>query len=177
MQECRICSAEVEKQTIRADHVFGGQEEHKFWQCDNCEAIYLYPIPTEEEEAKFYRSEFEGFMSSRSGSDRDWSNAEAHIRSNHDQVKRRWLFLSQYLLPGMDLLEIGSSSGFMLDSFREHGLNCTGIEPSGEFIEFLKRKGYEAYERLDEAQEKFAETASEKRRKTDAAIFTFRPLH
>jgi SAM-dependent methyltransferase len=50
----------------------------------------------------------------------------------------------------MDLLEIGCSSGFMMNKFGEHGLNCVGIEPSGEFLQFLKKNGYTAYSSLEE---------------------------
>lgn len=149
MPDCRLCQAAASFQQVRAEYVFGGKSEHKFWQCGKCDAVYLYPIPTVEEEEYFYRMEFEKFMSKRTGGDRDWSNAEAHIRTNQDQVERRWPVLIAHLKSGMEVLEIGCSSGFMLDAFRRYGLTCTGIEPSGEFLGFLKNKGYNVYERLD----------------------------
>ena len=40
MPICRICNANEESQFIRAEHVFGGTSEHKFWQCKECNAIY-----------------------------------------------------------------------------------------------------------------------------------------
>ena len=46
--KCRICGR-FGKQEIRANQVFGGREEHKFWQCGECDAVYLFPVPTEEE--------------------------------------------------------------------------------------------------------------------------------
>lgn len=148
-KSCRLCDASQENQIIRADTVFGGKVEHKFWQCRNCDAVYLYPVPSLEEETYFYKKEFEKFMSSRSGRERDWSNAEAHVQTNQDQVSRRWKFLSPFLEPGTDILEIGCSSGFMLNAFRNKGLRCVGVEPSGEFIEFLYSNGYEAYQTLE----------------------------
>jgi SAM-dependent methyltransferase len=150
MPRCRLCGAKEERQTIRADHVFGGEKHHKFWHCETCDAVYLFPIPSVKEEALFYKMEFEKFMSHRSGNDRDWSSAEEHIRTNQDQVKRRWRFLKEYLEPGQDLLEIGCSSGFMLNAFRDYGLNCTGIEPSGEFIEFLLKNQHIAFASIEE---------------------------
>lgn len=148
-KSCRLCDASQENQIIRADTVFGGKVEHKFWQCRNCDAVYLYPVPSIEEETHFYKKEFEKFMSSRSGRERDWSNAEAHVQTNQDQVSRRWKFLAPFLEPGTDILEIGCSSGFMLNAFRKEGLRCVGVEPSGEFIEFLYSNGYEAYQTLE----------------------------
>lgn len=142
---------------MRASSVFGGREEYQFWQCEKCDAVYLFPFPSQEQEDLFYRNEFSAFMSKRSGGDRDWSNAEAHIKSNQDQIKRRWPFLEEYIRPGMKLLEIGCSSGFMLDAFIKHGLDCVGVDPSGEFSDFLKRKGRVIFQSLNDlsADERF----------------------
>ncbi|ADR35057.1 Methyltransferase type 12 [Sulfuricurvum kujiense DSM 16994] len=150
MPICRICKAEENLQSVRADYVFGGSEHYKFWECRSCKAIYMDPKLTPEEEKHFYKKEFEKFMAQRVGDHRDWSNAENHIKTNQDQVERRWKFLSPHLKPGLELLEIGCSSGFMLDAFHTAGLQCTGVEPSGEFLEFLQKKGYRAYESLEE---------------------------
>jgi SAM-dependent methyltransferase len=151
---CRLCGAGRDAQEIRAQYVFGGRKEHKFWKCSNCDAIYLYPIPSIEEEKNFYKKEFEKFMARRSGNDRDWSNAKAHVQSNQDQVLRRWKFLEAFMAPGMDILEIGCSSGFMLEAFRKKGMQCVGIEPSGEFIEYLQLNGFESYQTLEMLTEK-----------------------
>ena len=151
MPICRICNRE-KNQTLRANSVFGGREEHNFWECGHCGVIYLYPHLSEEEESHFYKKEFEKFMSSRVGDHRDWSNAEKHIRSNQDQVVRRWNFLENHIQKGKKILEVGCSSGFMMDAFRDKGLHCYGVEPSGEFLDFLKQNGHVAYESLDELQ-------------------------
>jgi 2-polyprenyl-3-methyl-5-hydroxy-6-metoxy-1,4-benzoquinol methylase len=145
---CRICDAIEEKQTLRAEDVFGGRDEHNFWECSHCGVIYLYPYLSKEEEIHFYKKEFEKFMSSRVGDHRDWSNAKKHISSNQDQVERRWRFVEEHIEQDKTLLEIGCSSGFMMDAFRDSGLECCGVEPSGEFLEFLKDNGHRAYESL-----------------------------
>lgn len=149
MPQCRICQSS-EEQSLRAETVFGGSDEHNFWECSNCGVIYLYPYLSAEEEKHFYKKEFEKFMSQRVGDHRDWSNAQKHVQTNQDQVKRRWKFLEQHISSKKDILEIGCSSGFMMDAFRDSGLNCYGVEPSGEFLEFLSNNGHTAYESLDE---------------------------
>lgn len=146
--KCRICRRS-DKQEIRADKVFGGRKENKFWQCGECDAVYLFPIPTEEEEAFFYRQEFEKFMSKRSGQ-QSWEEPEAHVKANRTNVERRLPFLKEHMKPGMELLEIGCSSGFMMNAFRDSGLDCVGIEPSGVFLDYLINQGYKAYHSLDE---------------------------
>lgn len=154
MPDCRLCKSGSNSQKIRAPYVFGGESEHNFWECDNCEAIYLYPIPSVEDEKKFYLQEFEKFMSSRVGDHRDWSNALKHKKTNQDQVQRRIPYLEEYLHPGISLLEIGCSSGFMLDAFREYGVRCHGVEPSGEFSEYLTQAGYEVVSDLSDIEDK-----------------------
>lgn len=150
MPRCRICNGSETHQSIRAPIVFGGTSDHNFWQCRICDSIYLFPIPSIEEEKFFYLNEFEGFMSTRVGDHRDWSNAKKHKKTNQDQVKRRIPFLKKYLKNDIDLLEVGCSSGFMLDAFKSHGANCIGVEPSGEFSEFLEDSGYRCFNDMSE---------------------------
>jgi SAM-dependent methyltransferase len=154
---CRLCSAST-GQILRAAHVFGGVGTHQFWECEKCSAVYLYPIPSEEEEMLFYRDEFEKFMSTRSGSERDWSNAEGHIKTNQDQVLRRWRYLEPHMKEGNSLLELGCSTGFMMDAFRSAGLDCVGVEPSGEFLEFLNSRGHRVFSSLQSLRSQIPDT-------------------
>lgn len=147
---CRICGSVNEFQSVRSDFVYGGKEIHKFYECSKCDAIYLDPPLSDEEESFFYKKEFEKFMSSRAGSDYDWTNAQKHIDSNQENVSRRWKFMADYAKPGMNLLEIGCSTGFMLDHFKEKGLKVKGIELSDEFVPFLKDRGYEIFLSLED---------------------------
>ena len=89
---CRSCGASPLKQKIRSNHVYGGKAGYKFWQCSACQLVYLWPVPSIKEGKLFYAREFEKFMSDRAAQDRDWSGAEAHIKSNQDNVKRRLRF-------------------------------------------------------------------------------------
>jgi len=146
---CRLCGSEA-GQRVRGEHVFGGSPEHRFWECAACAAIYLHPVPSEADEARFYALEFEKFMASRSGGDRDWTAAERHIETNRDQVRRRWRVLAPFVRPGAKVLEIGCSTGFMLDAFREAGMGASGVEPSGAFLDFLRGRGHDAFGDMDE---------------------------
>ena len=153
--KCRLCNVDGDSQTIRADYVFGGEQKHNFWQCAECNAIYLYPPLTKAEEKHFYKKEFEKYMSTRVGDHRDWSNAEKHVQSNQDQAERRWKFIEPHIFDGMNILEIGCSSGFMLNKFKENNINIVGVEPSGEFLEFVRNNGFEVYKDLEEVKGKF----------------------
>ena len=140
---------------MRANFVYGGNEEHKFWHCQKCDLVYLWPIPSVEEDKRFYANEFEKFMEKRSGGDYDWRDPETHIRTNQHNVIRRWKYLNDYIEENKNVLEIGCSSGFMLDTFRHSGLNVMGIELSGYFRKFLLNKGYEIFQSLDELKKRY----------------------
>tara|TARA_B100001123_G_scaffold102168_1_gene118218 strand:+ start:1134 stop:2057 length:924 start_codon:yes stop_codon:yes gene_type:complete len=149
-EKCRFCKAGSVSQSLRAKHVFGSNNKHQFFQCSKCELVYLYPIPSEEEEDKFYADEFEKFMERRSGGDMDWSGPEEHKKSNQENVERRLDFLQEYIKPGIEVLEFGCSSGFMMDKFRELKMKSYGIEPSGSFTSFLKENNHNVFNSLDE---------------------------
>jgi SAM-dependent methyltransferase len=153
--KCRLCKKSGNSQSIRASHVFGGKDVHNFWQCEICNAIYLHPPLSKKDEQYFYKKEFEKYMSTRVGDHRDWTNAEKHVESNQDQVDRRWRFLEPHVYEGMNVLEIGCSSGFMLNKFKENKCNPVGVEPSGEFLEFIKKNNFEAYQDISEVKGNF----------------------
>jgi len=115
-QRCPLCNASHLEQHIRANTVYGALNgDQKFWQCDKCGVVYLYPSTTKQEEDHFYSVEFEKYMSKRASAERDWSGALEHIRSNQDNVERRSKFLKEHLHSGCKVLEVGCSSGFMLN--------------------------------------------------------------
>lgn len=150
-QVCRLCGAGHSTFEIVGGYVYGGTEVQKFYRCPDCDIAFLFPAPTEEEEARFYAKEFEKFMGSRAGETRDWSGPEAHIASNQAEVERRLPHLEKQLdKPGLRLLEMGCSSGFMLLPLQERGVNVYGVEPSGLFTTYVKSRGIPVYKSLEE---------------------------
>ena len=172
--ECRFCYAAPSLQSIKGNFVYGGRGDQHFWKCRSCEMIYLDPPMSEEDEARFYNSEFEKYMEKRSGADTDWSGPEKHFLANQREVKRRMPFLEPYIgkpfdcaprIPpsgrgrgsaqGKVALEIGCSSGFMLSALKERGMKVFGIDPSGGFVEYVKAKGIPVYKTLEEFKKEF----------------------
>jgi len=146
---CRFCGCTPEKQSVKGEYVYGAPEGHHFWQCDECQMVYLYPLMTPEQEKEFYIKEFEKFMGDRAGKDMDWSGPEQHIQSSERERIRRESWLPLKDIVGKRVLEIGCSSGFLLTPLREkHGVEVVGIEPSGVFSEFVKQKGITIYDEL-----------------------------
>ena len=93
-------------------------------------------------------------MDSRSGVNTNWLNTKKHIFQNKQTFLRRLKILKPYLKPGLSILEIGCSSGFMLFPLIKKRYKCTGIEPSGIFNKFLKKKKIDVYSSLEELDKK-----------------------
>lgn len=148
---CPLCKKGNEDQFVVSKHVYGSPEYKKssFFKCKNCEVIYQYPGLTEEEENKFYASEFESFMSGRSGESGGWKKIEKHIKANKDNMQRRMKYLKPYLNKNLNVLEVGCSSGFMLYPLLKNGHTCTGIEPSGVFRKNLIESGINVFDSYD----------------------------
>lgn len=154
-ESCRLCFSKLTTRDVVGEYVYGGSPHQKFYVCPHCDVAFLYPPLSEEDEKRFYSKEFEKFMEERAGADFDWSGPEAHIRSNEKQYKRRYPFFSKCLKPGMRVMEIGCSSGFMLLPLKEWGADVVGVEPSGGFTGFLKDKGVPVLPSLDEVRKKY----------------------
>jgi SAM-dependent methyltransferase len=150
-RNCLLCEANDDYQTVVTPHVYGAQGVGRaFFHCASCDVRYLYPRLTAEQARQFYASEFEGFMAARAGASGGWNRVEDHIRANESMRLRRMRYLQPHLPAGGRVLEIGCSSGFMLHPLIAAGYHCTGIEPSGAFGDYLKSRGVEVYESLEQ---------------------------
>lgn len=150
-KECRLCGASIDHQVVATRHVYGGLPGQAFFKCERCDVYYQYPPIPEEEEERLYAVEFEKFMESRAGQARGWHDPAEHVSANADQVARRRKYLDKLFgQRGLDILEIGCSSGFMLYPLREMGHRVFGVEPSRVFGLFLRSQNVDFVESLDE---------------------------
>jgi SAM-dependent methyltransferase len=131
-------------------HVYGDKDcKRAFYHCEKCDVRYQHPGLTENEEKCFYASEFESFMSDRSGETGGWRRAEEHIIANEKTRLRRMEYINPFLIHKSSILEVGCSSGFMLWPLKKLGHQCTGVEPSGLFKEFLRKNTIDVYTSID----------------------------
>lgn len=145
---CPLCSAAAESQRVVTRHVYGARDARAFFRCDACDAIYLHPGLTPEEERAFYSAEFESFMAVRSGENAGWSAPERHIAANQATVARRMKYLRDVLPARGRILEFGCSSGFMLYPLIDAGHECVGVEPSGVFRDYLHARQVACFDSL-----------------------------
>jgi SAM-dependent methyltransferase len=148
-KHCPLCGALSDSSKVVTRHVFGKEnDKYAFFYCSSCTVNYLHPQLSETEAAEFYNKEFEKFMDSRTPG-KSWLTPEDHIELNRLTFERRLEYLSPYITSGNSVLDIGSSSGFMLLPLAEKGMDVWGIEPSGYFSDFSKKKGINTYNSLD----------------------------
>ncbi len=150
---CRLCCAGPEQQSIRNEIVYAGTSEQKFWQCSACDAIYLFPPTTEGEDAHFYETSFDKWMSTRSGDD-SWSDPATQflsLKKREEHLRVPWL--RELAKPGQRILEIGCSSGFTLALLKEWGCDCVGLELNQEYVHYARSKGLSVYSRWDDLRQ------------------------
>ena len=114
---CPLCQSNGDHQVVATSHVYGSESGGRaFFHCAFCDVRYLYPRLTAEQERHFYASEFESFMAGRAGTAGGWTKVDDHIRANEATRLRRMRYLEQHLPDTARILEVGCSSGFLLES-------------------------------------------------------------
>lgn len=151
--QCPLCRQPREQQDVVTRHVYGGKPGQAFFHCSHCDVSYLHPGLSPEEERQFYAAEFSAFMTGRAGAAAGWEQPEKHVSANDWMVARRMKYLEGRLPATGLVLEIGCSSAFMLYPLRERGLECVGVEPSGVFADYVRSRGIDCYESLEQLVE------------------------
>lgn len=143
---CPLCQ-KSQKQFVESKTVYGGNINQNYICCKDCDFYYLTPKPTEEELSDFYVNNFENFMDKRSGDDSNWKEAEAHIAIQKRESERRFPFLDDKIQENITILEVGASTGFMLNAIkdREPTVTAYALEPSKQFSLYLEKSGYKCF--------------------------------
>lgn len=126
---CNICHSTKFKQisaTVR------DSKKHKVIQCQICNHIQMFPIPTPAENKKFYDE------------DRMSKNLKIHsikvIEEKSEFDTQMNVELSKKIASKKDkILEIGSGYGYFLKKMKENGFDIIGIEVSKSRREYSKR--------------------------------------
>ncbi len=110
--------------------------ESAVYQCSACKLVFIFPIMSAEEEKSFYEMEFSRYMKQRGGPGENIP--EKHFQENRREAARRLRNVEPYLREDMKVLEIGSSTGFMLSALRPHVSSVTGIEPNRLYADYAR---------------------------------------
>lgn len=153
---CPLCASNKD-QFIESRHVYGGEVKQNYIICKVCDLYYITPKPSEEDLNEFYINNFEDFMDKRSGDDSNWKEESAHFEIQKREAQRRMPFLSKSIKKDTSVLEVGASTGFMLNAIREiePSAQLYGLEPSKQFSSYIEKSGLTCYRKFEEiAQEK-----------------------
>jgi len=102
-----------------------------------------------EEEKAFYEAEFAQYMKQRGAAGE--TVPKEHFEKNREEAARRLANIQPYLKPEMKVLEMGSSTGFMLAAVEPHVSSVTGIEPNRIYAEYARGRGLNTLSDLDDA--------------------------
>ena len=115
-------------------------------QCSACEIVFIHPMMSADEEQQFYTAEFAHYMRDRGAPGE--TEPEEHFQKNQPEAQRRLANLKPHLRSGMRVLEIGSSTGFLLAAVAPHVTSVIGIEPGRLYAEYANRRGIQTLPNL-----------------------------
>ncbi|MBI1829471.1 MAG: class I SAM-dependent methyltransferase [Thaumarchaeota archaeon] len=100
--------------------------KHKIMKCDKCGHVQLSPIPTLDDDKKFYDENLQDENINYHGS------IDENRKKSTDDTIRRFELIRKLAPKNGKILEIGSGHGFFLELMRQKGYDITGIEISKE---------------------------------------------
>ena len=127
---CLLCNNE--SFDLISPHV-RDSNKHKVIKCKKCHHVQLFPIPTPEDDEKFYN---ENLQDKNVG---DVGSIKRAYNKMIDDTLRRIELVSKMTPKNGSVLEIGSGHGFFLEMMRKKGFNIIGIEVSKEKRKILKK--------------------------------------
>ena len=108
-------------------------KKHKIIRCLKCNHIQLWPIPTLNDEKKFYDENLQDKNINDVGSIK-----RARRKMMPDNTRRAEL-VSKIITKRSRILEIGSGHGFFLDIMKKNGYDIAGFEISKEKRKYSKK--------------------------------------
>jgi 2-polyprenyl-3-methyl-5-hydroxy-6-metoxy-1,4-benzoquinol methylase len=116
--------------------------------CSRCGLVYQSPRMTAEERQSFYETEYRLLYQGQEGpNSKDLAVQSARARVTLD-------FANQHIPSCSRILDIGCSSGSLLQQFRDHfKAQVIGIEPGNSYRQYAQSSGLEVYSSLEEVQD------------------------
>ena len=108
-------------------------KNHKIIKCKKCNHIQIFPVPTINEDKKFYDKNLQDKNINYFG------GMKEHRKKSLDDTVRRVNMIKKHIKKSDRILEIGSGHGFFVESLECEGYNITGIEISKEKRRLAKK--------------------------------------
>lgn len=140
-ERCFLCGSEASERIQR-----GARQslEATVLRCTNCELVFLWPRPTEEELDRYYVELYR----------KDYAEppVQGRYRADLDEARMRVRRLLPLLQPNTHLLEVGCGSGAFLEAVRPYVADVLGVEPDAESRDWIEEHmGLSVMTRVDNA--------------------------
>ena len=144
---CPVCGDKnISKVLSVKDYTVSG-EEFEIWECKNCTLRFTQNIPAEENIGRYYQSE--EYISHT-------DTKEGFVNNLYHSVRKRTLVEKRKLIETAtgkkmgNVLDVGAGTGAFLNTMKNAGWNCTGLEPD----ETARKNAKDLYDiNLKEAKE------------------------
>jgi 2-polyprenyl-3-methyl-5-hydroxy-6-metoxy-1,4-benzoquinol methylase len=137
---CPLCRAGERRRV--ADTVWGAPGAI-VCRCEACGIVFVHPRMSTEEQAEFYAADFAHYMRERGGPGE--MRPQEHFEKHQDEALRRLTNLKPYLRADMKVLEVGSSTGFLLEAVRPFVASVAGVEPGRLYASYAAARGIRTY--------------------------------
>lgn len=126
LAKCPVCSGEFNGEKVNGNDMHfilqdGGKAPVYYYQCGSCGVWALSPRYTDKFLAEYY-----------GGSYREVRPITSETLAWQKSRARTQMQLAGNYLTGKTMLEIGSSSGYLMAEFYRLGFTCTGVDPDPE---------------------------------------------
>ncbi len=125
LARCMVCGSGTRLIGTKAD-------KRAYVRCESCDTVQLDPVPTSEELKLLYSEEYTAV---------GYQLPAEILKKVRSPLDRFSLKLLREYCPHGHILEIGPGNGFFMDKLRLSNIECSGLEPSGDYYKLLCEKG------------------------------------
>lgn len=116
---CPVCGSTLEKRATATVKTFDYPDLLRYYRCKGCGILLLSPRFTDAYTKEYYARAYRADVNPLGITDK-----LQHMTRAQTQMQ-----LVGHLLTGKTMLELGCSSGYLLDEFKERGFKVTGVDP------------------------------------------------
>jgi 2-polyprenyl-3-methyl-5-hydroxy-6-metoxy-1,4-benzoquinol methylase len=112
-------------------------DEHLIGKCETCGHVQLAPLPTAEQDERFYQA---ANTNNLFKDDADWQNLEWLAERYRPYAENQAENLMRYADKNEKIIEIGSGYGHLVEILRKNGYTIDGIEISADKRRLFKKR-------------------------------------